>query len=664
MIYLVRNELFEHEQFKPSSVEACIRFLNNYDELGLDLETHGFDPYTCGIISIQLSAGGREYVIDCEQVDILKFKKLLETKLLIGHNLKFDLRFLYNKDIWPTKVFDTFLAECVLFTGIQEARKSLDHCLQKYLNVQLDKSIRANISKEGLSTRVIGYAAKDVEHIHDLKAKQIIELKKLDLERCMSLENEFVLPLAYIEYCGIKLDSIKWKARTDKVRKLHQETELMLNELVVRDYSDTKFVSRQLDLFSDGLKCSILWTSPKQVTAFFKHLGVEIKVKDKKTKREKDTVDIKQLAKYKDKFPIIGLYIQFKEFEKELSTYGDNWFDYINPASQRVHTSYRQMLDTGRISSGSRNRITGESYPNLQNLPADPEVRECFVPEEGNKLCIADYASQEINVFVNKSLEPKMLEFFNKGYSDMHSFIAQKIYPELAGLDFDEIKKKHNSKRQTSKVGNFAILYGAVPITLSTQLGIEISEAEFFYDQYFKEFTAIREYFKQAYKQSSSDGYILIDEITGRKSFISNFEEFRDNEHTIKSNSSFWDDYRSHKASNSKEFIEFYQPLVRRYFSKKGEIERSSVNYRIQGTSASITKLSCVYLYRWILENKLNMTVKIVNTIHDENIVECPEHMANEVSKKLKECMERAGDVFCKTIKLKAEPCISTHWNK
>jgi hypothetical protein len=36
--------------------------------------------------------------------------------------------------------------------------------------------------------------------------------------------------------------------------------------------------------------------------------------------------------------------------------------------------------------------------------------------------------------------------------------------------------------------------------------------------------------------------------------------------------------------------------------------------------------------------------------------------MAVGLSKVLQECMERAGDVFCKTVKLKAEPMITKTW--
>ena len=38
------------------------------------------------------------------------------------------------------------------------------------------------------------------------------------------------------------------------------------------------------------------------------------------------------------------------------------------------------------------------------------------------------------------------------------------------------------------------------------------------------------------------------------------------------------------------------------------------------------------------------------------------EVIAANIAKRLQECMEDAGKPFCKIIPLKAEPCITDHW--
>ena len=82
----------------------------------------------------------------------------------------------------------------------------------------------------------------------------------------------------------------------------------------------------------------------------------------------------------------------------------------------------------------------------------------------------------------------------------------------------------------------------------------------------------------------------------------------------------------------------------------------------IQGTSASITKVACIYLYDWILENNYQNIVKLVNIVHDEILAECPKELSKIVADKMKEFMEKAGDIYCKIIPLKAVPEVTKYW--
>jgi ribonuclease D len=124
----------------------------------------------------------KQFVIDATTVDIRVYKELLETKLVILQNAKFDLRFLYHYRIVPKRIYDTFLVERIL--------------------TAIDKTIRGNIHREGLSTRVIRYAADDVKYLGEIKRKQQEKLKEFGLQKAASLDNEYVKVLAYIEYCG------------------------------------------------------------------------------------------------------------------------------------------------------------------------------------------------------------------------------------------------------------------------------------------------------------------------------------------------------------------------------------------------------------------------------------------------------------------------------
>lgn len=667
MIYLVTNQasLFTAPGYSLASVEESLEYLETLDIIGFDTETMGLDPFTKALLSMQLGNQQRQYVVDCTTVDPKAYKDLLERKMLIMHNAKFDVRFLFYYGIIPTKVYDSFLAERILTTGIDTARRSLDAVVYKYCKIELDKTVRGHIHKEGLSTRVIKYAADDVKYLHQVKRKQEVALTELNLIRTMTLDNEFAIVLAYIEFCGFYMNSEDWRKKCDEDQKDLEVVKQILDQFILDNSAKySEFVDNQLSLFSEGVTCKINWASSKQVIPFMKSLGVETLTKDKDTGLFKDSVDKKVLGPQKSKHPIIGTYIEYTEHQKVVSTYGENWFGYINKATGRIHSNYTQIMNTGRLSSGQKGdrKRNIPQAPNMQNIPSDRRTRSCFQSEPGNVLVVGDYSGQEQIVLANKSLDPDLLYFYSQGLGDMHSFIASKIFPELSELTLDEIKDKHKSKRQIAKAAGFAINYGGAGITIAQNLSIPLEEGEAVYAAYFKAFPGLADYFKQEKKRALELGYIQFNGVSNRKCFIPYFEEYKKLHEDIYNTKGFWDDYKDHKARNTDTFINYYKPKVREYFMKKGDIERMSLNYPIQGTSADITKLAGVYFFRYLVANNLVFIVKMPNVVHDEWIVECPVSMSELIKDKLQECMEDAGKVFCTVVKLKAEPMVTAKW--
>jgi DNA polymerase-1 len=667
MIYLVTNQrsLFDSAAFSMASVSEAIEYLETLDVVGFDTETRGLDPHTKELLSMQLGDEQRQYVVDCLTVNPKEFKELLEKKILIMHNAKFDLRFLYYQGIVPIKIFDTFLVERILTTGLDTVRRSLDAVVYKYCKIELDKTIRGNIHREGLSTRVIKYAADDVKYLHQVKRKQEVALTENKLTRTASLDNEFVCVLAYIEFCGMFMNSEDWRKKCEDDLKDLNAVKESLDKFIL-DNSDKypKYVDNQLDLFAEGLKCKLNWASSKQVIPFMQSLGVDTLTKDKETGMMKNSVDKKVLGPQKKKHPIIETYIEYTEHQKVVSTYGENWFEYINKATGRIHSNYTQIMNTGRLSSGQKgDKKRGmPQLPNMQNIPSDNRTRGCFQSEPGNTLVVSDYSGQEQIVLANKSLDTDLLEFYSKGLGDMHSFIASKIFPELSNLTLDEIKDNHKQKRQIAKGAGFAINYGGTGITISQNLNISMEDGENVYKAYFKAFPGLANYFKQEKQRALKLGYIQFNNISGRKCYIPYFDEFQKLHKEIYETDGFWDDYKLEKSKNSAKFINYFKPKVREYFMKRGDIERMSLNYPIQGTSADVTKLACVYFYRYLLENDLIFKVKVVNVVHDEIIVECPDELSSNISTILQKSMEDAGQVFCKVVKLRAEPVKTVTW--
>jgi DNA polymerase-1 len=650
--------------FEKVSVAAeIIEELKKVQWTQLDSETYGFDPHQVDLMCLQLGNGENEYVIHPSKVH--EFKDFLEKAWLIGHNIKFDLKFLYKYNIWPTKVYDTMLAEQVIHCGIppEIIRHRLDVVAKRRINVDIDKSVRDTIFKEGLTSRVIQYAADDVKYLEKIKDAQQADLKKWELFDALEIENQFVLALAYTEFCGFQIDPDKWKMKMERDAQGLIESQERINQYIL-DENIEKFINPQLDMFTEKVSARINWGSPKQVIKLFKILGIPTELEEKG--EVKHSVAAKNIEKYATKFPFVKQYLSFKEQQKMVSTYGQNFLDQINKVTGRLHTNFRQILDTSRISSGGKNKETGEEYLNFQNIPRDPDTRACFIAKPGNVLLVSDYSGQEQIVLANFSLDKNLLEFYDKGLADMHAFVASKFpkwKEELEGLTLKQIKELHSDKRQAAKIAGFVINYGGAGSSIADQLGVSVEEGDEVFAGYFEAFPDLKEYFEKQKKEALNLGYVQFNSVTKRKSFVNGYEDFLALRKKL--NRVFWDRWKRVKTlpETSPERIRM-RDMIKEYFKIKGAIERKSLNYPIQGTSAEITKIACIMFYRWILANGYQMKVLIPNLVHDEIVAECPVEMAEEVSPVLKECMVRAGRIYCKRVPLLAEPEATPFWKK
>ena len=311
MIYFVTKEQRLFNDLNNITIcndyNKVLEYFEDKKYIGLDTETEGFDPFTKKVLLMQLGDRENQFVIDTRTISPLLFKDLLEdpTKVFILQNAKFDLRFLLHYRIVVQEVFDTYLAESVLFTGIKYARKALDFLVEKYLGKTLNKEIRSQIHKEGNTERVIKYAAEDVEFLEDLMNEQLKELNKKDLIKALDLDNKFVKVLAYCEYCGIYLNPAKWKAKMQKDLQRQEKSKQELNKYII-DNGFEKYIEAQLDLFSSERRCNINWASSKQVVPLMKSLGVNTQVRDPKTGNMKDSVEADVIKTQVDKSPLLA----------------------------------------------------------------------------------------------------------------------------------------------------------------------------------------------------------------------------------------------------------------------------------------------------------------------------------------------------------------------
>ena len=471
MIYLVsRNqELFSNDLFKNISVKESIDILKSWNLCQYDSETSGKDAHICNILSMQFGSIDKstQIVVDCTTISPLEYKGELERMLLIGQNLKFDLQFLYKYEIIPLRVYDTMIVEQVLYLGfpylkiypveyeegnydfpyikvkdkndiiLYQLSFSLKALEWRYFHKEMDKTVRGEIIWRGLDDKVIEYAANDVVDLYDIMLIQLRLCNDRECYNAAKLECEFVPVIAYMEWCGIKLDQNKWKAKMEKDLANLVEAKRALDNFVINnpDLKEFTYMDTQGDLFSGfntEPQCTVSWSSSQQVIKVAKKLGFNTVVQDKNTGEDKDSVIEKQLKKQKginDEFLRLYLgqgdegdedyFAGHQGANKVVTSFGQGHLNAINPITGRIHTSYKQLgADTGRMSCGNKNinidlaklkklpldvtptmkkkGISSCSYPNMQQLPSDEITRACFVSEKGNNWVSCDYSAIEL----------------------------------------------------------------------------------------------------------------------------------------------------------------------------------------------------------------------------------------------------------------------------
>jgi DNA polymerase-1 len=637
-IYFIGKEgLFKDDQVIYSTIEEAYDYLSTQSEVSIDIETtkkfngkygdnEGLSPYLSKIVMFQIGTLDRQYVIDHRYNNIDKLKDILINPNIIkvGHNLKFEYQhILRNYGIRLENIYDTQVAEMLLTCGLKDISVSLLTCIEKYLNKTVNKETRLEFLKikdKPFSFEQLKYGALDILYPLQIKKKQLELITKYNMESVLDLEMKFTLVLGDVEFKGMHFDKDAWIKVYESNLPLYEKAKKVLNDFVKTHYSNTKFISKQLDLFTEP-GCSIMWTSSKQVIEFFRYINACPQELSKQTKKLEYTVNAKILLATlndinKDQ-PIhikqfIKDYVSFKEYEQSITTFGKDFLKYVNPITNRIHSNYWQIIATGRMSSKD---------PNLQNIPSDEEYRKCFNCDDTCNIINADYSGQETVVLANFSKEPNMKDLIvNNG--DMHCFVTRAIHPELKDLSDSEIKNLHKDKRQIAKAAGFAINYGGNGFTIAKNLGITTEEGDRVYEAYFKAFPKLGEYFKYVKNKTFRLGYVLIDNVTQRKSF-----------------------YKTPKDSK-----------------EKHAIEKKALNFPIQGTSGSMTKYAGILFRKWILYNKLEDFVFITNIIHDELNVECKKEYSQQVKENLEKAMLKAAEIWCKEVPMKATAVITNYW--
>lgn len=540
-------------------IKDLVKVLEQQSTFSFDTETTGIDPHQAEIVGMSFSykAGEAYYVpVSADMNEAKKtvsyFKDVLENTAItkIGQNIKYDMSIMKWYDVEVAgNLYDTMITH---YLCEPDLRHKLDYLTESYLDYKMvpiedliGKGGKNQLSMRDVSLeKVKEYAGEDA----DLTLQLAPVMKKLMAENeldplYMDIEEPLIRVLCDLEYEGIRIDASFLNDYSKELEKIisNKEQEIYKNAGVHFNIASPKQVG---EVLFDRLKVPYRW---------------------KKTSTGQYSTDFDKLTELAGEHIVIDTILEHRKFSKLKSTYVDALPTMVNPRTGRVHSNFNQArAATGRLSSEN---------PNLQNIPikdeAGREIRKAFVPrDEDHVLMAADYSQIELRIIAEISNDTSMLEAFVAG-NDFHRATAAKVY----GVPYDEVTSE---QRRNAKTVNFSITYGAGATNLSRQLAISRKDATDLIQNYFREFSGLKNYMDQTVSFARENGYV--------KTLLGRRRNLRD----INSRNSL-------TSSNA---------------------ERVAINTPIQGTAADMIKIAMINIHKALKEQ--NFKSRMILQVHDE----------------------------------------------
>lgn len=617
------------EHGRQSTVQECLNYFKDKKKIQVDTETTGRDPHKDKIISLQIGDSDNQWFIDIRKVDIQLFKEIIEKKLCVMQNAKFDYKMLKREGIILDQIYDTMLAECVLYCGYEKWGYSLDKLAMRYLDIDLSKEERQSFLTQGekeFSLAQIAYGALDVTYLEKIMEKQEALIEAHELGYCVSLECDVLKALGDIEYNGIYLNQTDWLVITDAKKTELVSLQEQLDKIITEEPNLASLVktSIQSTMFEIPTRQVITnYASPKQIKAICEKLGFPV-----------ESTNDRELTKLAPKHKFFALLQKYRETAKIISTYGESFLNYINSETQRVHTDFWQVKDTGRVSSGSKEM----NAPNVQNIPADNKFRNCFQARPGFKWVSIDYSGQELRLMADGSGEQGFIDVLNRG-EDLHCYAGTMMFKK-------PVTKADKELRNRAKTINFGKPYGMGPPKLADTLGISIKEADALFKEYAAAFPTLNKWLEDLGKSAIRNEYSLTFSPCKRRRWYPAVKTAKQLRKTAR---------KGDKAT------------WREIMIIEGQTQRNGGNAPIQGTGADITKEALVGVRNLI--KKYNQregeeVAYLICTVHDAIDAEVRADLAEQFSKEMAQIMIDCGNKYVTKVKMEVDITITDKWQK
>jgi len=519
------------------------------------------------------------------------FKPILTDKsiLKLFQNAVFDMKYIKKHGgYYVNNIYDTMLVEQMFNLGLGFVQANLQALVMRYMNITVDKEPRGTFSdyNQVFKPFQLDYAANDVVILNMIRRLQMPRIQQESFENVCRLEFEFTKPMCEMELNGITFDVDKHRVILGDIDEDRQKHSKLVSDLL-------NTTEDQTTLFGVSL---INIDSNVQLLKALKRYGLSL-----------ESTDVGTLDKFKG-IPVIDELLAYRKAQKFISTYGESLIGKINEVTGRLHTRFRQMVSTGRMSS---------SAPNLQNIPKKQIYRSCYIAKEGHSLVTVDMSGAELRILGNLSADAVFVECYANGI-DLHTRTASEVF----GIPFDKVK---NSDRGAAKAINFGLCYGLSKYGLARRLKISENEADDMIKSYFKRYVGVKRLLEKSAKTAVMKRCSTT--VSGRKRFY--------------------------------KLPEYGHPD---FDKKKRSIEREGKNAVIQGANADTIKEAMILAVNRLEER--NMKSKLLLTVHDEIIIEAPFNEQEEAKRIAESSLIDGFGKYFDLIPMEADGLVGPCWLK
>lgn len=446
---------------KRELVDA-LTYIRAADAVSFDIETKSFDEFEpdAFVVSIAVTTlrsghmrcwafplSHRASVFQSSWVRVLGHvvAAINAVPVRIGHNAKFDCRWLVQFTEGVSCNFDTMLAAHVLdenrVKGLKPLARSLLGAAKWDIDIKSGKNAPPWYTQSTLKD-ILWYNGVDTwqtMRLYKLFRAQLDEQPRLD-----AIMRHLMMPasqsLVHIERAGVFVDR----------EALNAGAEVVANELDRIDRALMRHVPKER---REGANFN-----PSNFLKWFLYEHLDLPVLQRTDSGEPSTAE-GVLSKLVDDHPAVALLLERVKWNKFKSSFFNPYQELITH-DDRIRTTFKPHgTVTGRLSSGKgdADKVTGARASsmrgvNLQQVPRDPLVRSLFGAGPGWTFIEADYSQVELRIAADIAQEPTMLTLYATG-QDIHMTMAMRMTGKAQGDVTSEERKK-------AKAVNFGFLYG------------------------------------------------------------------------------------------------------------------------------------------------------------------------------------------------------------